>query len=108
MEWRKTLYYLPGIGLATHAIREYKTRKGKRPVYDIVNEKDRKALGIYVLETGLLALGIAWKVYLGNGIATGEWNPFKYNSKEKIEKNVENKKNLEKAVKYEDILKVIG
>ena len=108
---KKGLYYVPGVGLATHAIKEYKTRKGQRPWYDIREARDRKALGMYAVETGLLAFAVSWKVWLGNGIATKEWNPINQfrNYTEKREKNIdkrlERKCELEKTVHYEELLK---
>jgi hypothetical protein len=122
MNWKKLLYYVPGVGLATHAINEYKTRKGQHHWYDIREAKDRKALGMYAVETGLFAFAIAWKVYFGNGIVTGEWNPKSYFKKDYIEKierektdsskinnKIQRKNNLEnKTIDYEHLLKVIG
>jgi hypothetical protein len=111
MNWKKLLYYVPGVGLATHAIKEYKTRKGQRPWYDIREAKDRKALGMYAVETGLLVFAISWKVWLGNGIATKEWNPinqFKnYTEKrvERKERRLEKKNELEKNVYYDELVK---
>jgi hypothetical protein len=82
----KLLTYVPGVGLVAYGIKEYKTRKNKSPWYDIRKSGDRKALGIYGLEIGWFALAISWKLWLGNGIATGEWNPLKYfDSKQKTE-----------------------
>jgi hypothetical protein len=108
MNLKKALYYLPGVGLAAHAVKEYKTRKGKRPWYNIMESRDRKALGMYALETGYLAFAIAWKVYVGNGLVTGEWNPLKSidnMGENKKERKLERKNELEKTINYEDLLK---
>jgi hypothetical protein len=114
MEWKKLLYYIPGVGLANHAIKEYKTRRGKRPVYDLKESHDRRALGVYAIEVGYFALALSWKVYVGNGIATKEWNPLNQikNYTEKRERNIERKERnmgeqntLEKTINYDKILK---
>ena len=107
MNWKKLLYYVPGVGLATHAIKEYKTRKDQRPWYDIREAKDRKALRVYAIETGYLAFAIAWKVWLGDGIATKEWNPIQQirNYTEKRERRLEKKNVLEKTIHYEELVK---
>lgn len=108
MDLKKILYWIPGVGLVNHGIKEYKTRKGKRPIYNLKEPHDRKALGMYAIETGYLAFAIAWKVYVGNGIATGEWNPFKYskgNVIERIERKLEKQNELEKTIHYEEIFK---
>lgn len=59
MDWKKILYYVPGVGLGAHYIKERKERKGTCPWYDVRKAQDRKALGVYALETGLLAFAIA-------------------------------------------------
>jgi len=109
MDWKKTLYYLPGVGLITHTLNEIKKRKGKRPIYNLKEGKDRKALGSFLLQTSYLAFAISSKLivgaYVGNVMSTGEWNPFK----QKIEKIEEvptiNKNNLEeKIIRYNDFV----
>jgi hypothetical protein len=112
---KKVPYYVPGVGLGTHIYREIKERKGKgRPWYNLKESKDRRALGNYILQTGYLTLAVSWKVWLGNGIATGEWNPFHLISKDKIEqveeipkknKKVGRQNKLEKTIDYEESLK---
>jgi hypothetical protein len=96
------------VGLISHTLSEIKKRKGKNPVYNIKEPNDRKALGMYALEAGYLAFAIAWKVYVGNGLVTGEWNPLKYKNEniiEKERKNLEKGNKLEKTINYEDLLK---
>jgi hypothetical protein len=113
MDWKKVPYYIPGVGLATHTIKEYKTRKGRNPWYNLKESKDRKALRLYAIEIGYFALALSWKVWLGNGIATGEWNPLKYfDSKPKTEqvedlskkdKKLKKLNNLEKNLNYDKL-----
>jgi len=108
MDLKKILYWIPGVGLINHVVKEYKTRRGKRPIYNLKEPHDRRALGMYAIEAGYFALAISWKVWLGNGIATGEWNPFKYNKENIIEKegrNLEKGNKLEKTINYEELLK---
>jgi len=105
MNWKKLLYYVPGVGFVAHTIREYKTRKGKNPWYNLKDSKDRKALGIYALEVSYFAFALLWKVYVGNGIATRDWNPFHLVSKDKIERTTEKESNLEKTIMYEEVKK---
>ncbi len=113
MKWGKILDYTPGVGLVTHTVREYKSRKGKKPWYNLKESKDRKALVSYVVQTGYIALAIGWKVYagsyLGKGISTGDWNPFRFDSKEKVEKIIQektDKKNdLEKTLNCKEFFK---
>jgi hypothetical protein len=105
----KLLTYLPGVGLIAYGAKEIKTRKGKSPWYNLKEGKDRKALGVYALEVAYLAYALSWKVYVGKGVATGNWNPFKFNDKDKTEQ-VEGvldkkKKNLEKCVDYQELVK---
>lgn len=75
----------PGFTLILHGVNEYKTRRGKRPIYDLKKPEDRKALlGFpkhlaYMLLVWPIKLGVGY--YVQNGISTGEWNPFKYNQK---------------------------
>lgn len=104
----KLLTYLPGVGLIAYSIKEYKTRKEKSPWYNIKDPKDRKALAIYPLEVGYFVLSLSWKIWLGNGIDTGEWNPLHYFKSEKNIKKTEKpieKKSLEDSIKYYDLLK---
>jgi hypothetical protein len=110
----KILTYLPGVGLAAYSVKEYKSRKGKNPAYNLKESKDRRALGVYALETGYLALAIAWKIYVGNGIATGDWNPFDSNLKQEKEhmnkvmkenKKINKENYLEKTVNYKELIK---
>lgn len=105
----KLLTYLPIVGLVAYSIKERKTRKGKPfPYYDLRKKEDLKAIGIYALEIGYSVFAIGWKVYLGNGIATGEWNPLNYFKSEKDLKRTEKvieKKSLEKTLNYNDFLK---
>jgi hypothetical protein len=109
MNWKKIPYYLPGVGLVTHTIREIKERKGRRPIYNIKDPKDIRALSNYILQTGYLTLAILSKVYIGSyigkGVSTGNWHPFHFNSKSKIEKIMEKKNNLGKTANYEELLK---
>lgn len=113
MKLGKIFDYAPGVGLVTHTVREYKSRKGKSPWYNLKEPKDRKALVSYVVQTGYIALAIGWKIYagsyLGKGISTGDWHPFRFNSKDKIEQKIENnvnkENNLEKTINYEELLK---
>lgn len=102
----KILTYIPGVGLIAYGVKEIKTRKGKSPWYDIGKPEDRKALGVYALEVGYFALAIAWKVYVGKGLATHNWNPFDFSPKDKTEqiKSIPENK-LEKAINYEKLLK---
>lgn len=114
MDLKKALYYIPGVGLATHTVKEYNIRKGKAPWYNLKKPEDRKAIKIYALETGYLIFAILWKAYIGKGIVTGNWHPFRFNSKYKIEqvqdiskrsKRPEKQNDLEKTVHYEELLK---
>lgn len=105
MKLKKFLDYIPGVGLISYGVKEYKTRKGKKPMYDIKKAHDRRALGIYALEVGYFAFALSWKVYAGNVIATGDWNPFHIFSKQKTENTAEKKKNLEKTINYEEVSK---
>jgi hypothetical protein len=119
MNWKrvgyKLLTYTPGVGLIAYGAKEIKTRKGKNPWYDIRISEDRKALGVYAIEIGWFALALSWKVWLGNGIATGEWNPLKYfDSKSKTEqvedlskkdRKAERKGKLEKTIDYQELVK---
>ena len=104
MNWRKIPDYIPGVGLVSYGIREYKARKGKFPWYNLKESKDRKALGVYALEIGYLAFALSWKFYLGKSVATGNWNPFEFNPKDKTELINEKKNSLEKSINYEEIL----
>ncbi|MCX6750679.1 MAG: hypothetical protein NTZ83_04435 [Candidatus Pacearchaeota archaeon] len=103
MNWKrvgyKLLTYTPGVGLIAYGIKEYKTRKGKSPWYNIKDSKDRRALGVYPLEVGYFALALSWKVWLGNGIATGEWNPFKYFDSKPRTEQIENLSKKDKSKK---------
>lgn len=113
MNWKKIPYYLPGVGLVTHTLKEYKNRKNKSPWYNLRESKDRRALGVYFLETGYLTFAILSKIYLGSyigkGVTTGNWNPLNLNFKQKTEQIQENtnkkENNLEKTINYEDISK---
>ena len=89
-----------------------KSRKGKKPWYNLKESQDRKALVSYVVQTGYIALAIGWKIYagsyLGKGINTGDWNPFRFDSKDKLEQKIQEKEvkeeDLEKIINYQDIL----
>lgn len=105
MKLKKFLDYIPGVGLISYSVKEYRARKGKSPMYNIKETHDRRALGIYALEVGYFAFALSWKVYAGNVIATGDWNPIHMFSKQKIENSVEKKNNLEKTIDYEKALK---
>lgn len=111
MDWKKVPYYIPGVGLVAHTIREYKSRKGKKPIYNIRDKRDMKALGNYLIQTAYLTFAISSKAivvgYVHQGISTGDWNPFKYFKENTMEKKQEVKKenNLEKTITYEEILK---
>jgi len=113
MNWKKIPYYLPGVGLVTHTLKEYKNRKDKRPWYNLKDSKDRRALGIYFLETSYLTFAILSKIYLGSyigkGFTTGDWSPLNLNFKEKTEQFQKNTNkggnNLEKAIDYNPDLK---
>ena len=114
----KVPYYLPGVGLAVHTIKEYKSRRGRNPWYNVRESKDRRALANYVVQTGYLTLAILWKVYLGSyvgkAINTGDWHPFRFNEELKtekfqetrnIDKKLEKERNLEKNIYLEEIIK---
>lgn len=111
MNWKKIPYYIPGVGLATHTIKEYKSRRGKNPWYNLNKSEDRRALANYFVQAGYLSFAILWKVYagsyLGKGINTGDWHPFRFNSKNKVELKVEDKikksSDLERTLNFEDI-----
>lgn len=113
MNWGKILDYTPGVGLVSHTMREYKSRKGKKPWYNLKEPQDRKALVSYVVQTGYIALAIGWKIYagsyLGKGINTGDWHPFRFDSKDKVEQKIQEKENkekdLEKIINYQELLK---
>jgi hypothetical protein len=97
---------IPGVGLGAHYIKERRERKGKHPWYNLKETKDRKALGVYVLEAGYLAFAISWKLYVGHGLITKEWNPFKYSKDKTIqikERKLERECTLEKTIQYEEI-----
>lgn len=104
MNWKKIPYYLPGVGLVMHTLKEHKNRKHKNPWYNLRESKDRKALGIYLLETGYLIFAILSKVYLGSyigkGISTGDWNPLNFKQKtEQFQENADKgRNNLEKTI----------
>jgi hypothetical protein len=102
---------IPGVGLVAYGIREYKTRKGKIPLYSLKKPEDRRALKVLALEAGYFALAVGWKFYVGNGIITKDWFPFD-NSKSKTEqvdnlsrkdKKLERKGKLEKTIDYEKL-----
>ena len=116
MNWGKVWDNTPVVGLITHTVREYRARKGKSPWYNLKEPQDRKALVSYFVQTGYIALAIGWKIYAGSyvskGVGTGNWHPFKFDSKNKIEKIIEEdssdirkKNNLEKTINYEELLK---
>lgn len=112
MNWKKVPYYIPLIGLIYHAWNERKERKGKKPIYNIKDPKDRKALGKYAFQ--ICYLGIIWPLkiagglYVHQGISTGEWNPIKSvkeivverreKSLERKERRFERQNGLEKNV----------
>ena len=69
-------------------------------LFKIINKKfdqwfGRKALANYLVQVGYLSFAILWKVYigsyLGKGINTGDWHPFRFDSKNETELNIEDK-----------------
>ena len=80
------LYIIPLYG----AIDQYKKPKGKRSKLGIIFS-DVITVG-FIIKIGLL--------YAGKVAATGDWHPFRFNPKEKIEKSAEKKNNLEKTINY--------
>lgn len=114
MNWKKVGNYVlrgvPGVGLVSLGIREYKKRKGTPcPYYNLRKKEDRKAIGKFSFQVVYLFAAITYKVYLGHylqqGASTKEWNPFKQKRArmEQIQSIQENK--LEKAVRYEESIK---
>ncbi len=107
MDWKKAgnyaLYVIPGYGVYDQVFRKH---KGERSPLGVIGS------GIYT--AGFLIKVALLPAYLGKGVTTGNWNPFKFNSKDKIER-VENMqednlrgikdKALEKSVMYHDLLK---
>jgi len=114
MDWKKighyVLYTIPGYGVYD----QVKKPKGKRSALGFISSGIVTAF--FIVKLALLP------AYIGKVAATGNWHPFRFNSKydeteqvydtinydtinksEKIEK--ENK--LEKTINYEDIIKDI-
>jgi len=99
MDWKKVshyvkygLYVVPLYGLYDQLKRPKKERSKAGVIFsDIV-------LAGLVIKLGLL--------YGGKVAATGDWNPFHFNSKDKTEQIdgvLENKKNLENCLDYEEL-----
>jgi hypothetical protein len=97
MNWKKVFYYAENIIPLVGIYREIKKPKDKRSTLRTIG------FGIYAASVVIRI------VYLSVGVITKEWNPTNYfkDSKEKIENTVKKESSLEKAVTYEDILKVI-
>ena len=103
MNWKKVLYYTPGVGLISHTANEIKKRRGKKPLYDLRKKEDLKALGSYLFQAGFAIISkVIIGAYIGTGISTGNWNPVDHVKNIFIEKK-ENK--LEKTILFEDVNK---
>jgi len=115
MNWK---YFLPGVGLIYHIKHERKERKDKKPMYNIRNPKDLKALGNYALQTGYLIFALFKTVSTGylvyQGVSKGEWNPVNYfknpigkikTDSLEINQEIKMENKLEKTIRYEEILK---
>lgn len=116
MNWKKVgnvsikiIKKAPGVTLLLHGINEYKTRKGKRPIYDLKKLEDRKALlGFpkhlaYALILWPIKLGVGY--YVQNGVSTGEWPPFKYNHSQKTEQVQSIQESKLENIMYEEAIK---
>ena len=105
---------LPGVGLISLGIRDWKTRKEKSfPYYNLKSKEDLKVLGRYAIQTGYLALCLIKAGVTYKGV---ESLVNKMNNKEKTEQahetnemnkgKIEGKEsNLEKNIYLEEILK---
>ncbi len=108
MKLKRVVPYIPGVGLVAHTASEIKKRRGKKPVYNLKDKNDRKALGKFAIQTGYLAIGLFYKlvigVYIKNGLSMGEWNPFKQ-KKEQVQEILEEKQGKleEKTIDYSKI-----
>ncbi len=96
-------YLAPGYGVYDQV---FKKKKEERSTFGVIGS------GVY---TAFVIVKLALLPgYIGKGFATGNWHPFKFDSKDKIER-VENipdgeqkrvkQKNLEKTVNYNDLLR---
>ena len=107
MEWKKVggyaLYLVPGYGMYDQFFRK---QRGERSTLGIIGS------GIYTASF-LIKLAIL-PAYLGKGVSTGDWHPFRFNEKEKTEhikesinldKRFERESNLERTIHYNDIIK---
>jgi len=97
---------LPGIGLISLGIREYKERKGTPfPYYNLRKKEDKIAMGKYAIQLGLL-LGCVLKagvIYKSTQSLTNKIEEkLSIERVENIQEKRENK--LEKTIMYEDIL----
>lgn len=97
MDWKKignyALYVMPGYGLYDQFVRKH---KGERNVLGVI--------GATVSAGFLVAKLVAFPAYVSKGVATGNWHPFKFEEKEKIEQSNDNKKTLEGCFEYKEIL----
>ena len=115
MNWKKTLSYIPGVGLVVHTLSEIKERKEKPfPYYNLEKPEDKKAIKTFGIETAYLT--VPWIIKLGllklallyyNGNSSKEQNKYQDKKTDSLEINQEIKKknNLEKTVSYDELLK---
>ncbi|MEK0337449.1 MAG: hypothetical protein QQN41_08460, partial [Nitrosopumilus sp.] len=100
---------IPGVGLTSLGIREYKKRKGTPfPYYNLRKKEDWKSIGKISFQVIYFFAAITYKVYIGRyiqqGVSTKEWNPFKQKraKTEQVQSIQENKLEL---IMYEEAIK---
>ena len=108
---KKWPYYLPGVGLAVHTIREYKSRKEKGfPWYNLKEAEDRKALKTFGVQTAYLIIPWILKIGIPLLIIKSNGNNKEQNNLDreinKTEQTIGKKNTLEKTVNYQELLKI--
>jgi hypothetical protein len=79
------------------------------PFYGTIDQyrkpkRERSKAGVIFSDAIIAGLIIkAGLFYAGKVATTGDWHPFRFNSKNKIERSIENKNSLEKTIDYEEI-----
>ena len=101
---------VPGVGLASLAVREIKKRRGRNPWYNLKKREDWKAIGKLSFQVTYLSFAIFSKAYLlpnyiGNGRSTGEWHPFKQRRAKTEQVQFIPKNKLEKTIMYKEAVK---
>lgn len=94
---KEGLYVIPIYGIKYH---NKKPKEEKRKIGAIVAYT---ATGIFFIKYLILPSYILIK-----GVSTGNWHPFRFNEKEKIERTeqiIKKQSKLEKTVNYEKLLK---